>query len=228
MHERVEGILLEHGWRYDIEPLASHRVASVAESRVYMARGITMAEAETVYAPLFKAEEHEKIVRLPPNLHMEPYLEPPIDRRLVARMLAVMSTQEAVAAGCDLDLDVLPVVREIATSPMPIKRWDQPWLMHAVLPGVPRFDMDDLVAGYRAGNVDWDVTRLGPPPGSPRCRVDAGILHEAIIGVEPWPDNVPVPMFGPRIVCTKCGIVGADARPNWREHRAHGARAPAK
>jgi hypothetical protein len=25
---------------------------------------------------------------------------------------------------------------------------------------------------------------------------------------------VPVPSFGPRMVCTRCGIVGADARPN--------------
>jgi hypothetical protein len=39
-------------------------------------------------------------------------------------------------------------------------------------------DRDELVAGYyRAGNVDWDVGRFGPPPGSPGCRVDAGILR---------------------------------------------------
>jgi hypothetical protein len=30
-------------------------------------------------------------------------------------------------------------------------------------------------------------------------------------------DRVPVPMFGPRMVCTHCGIIGADARPNWRD-----------
>jgi hypothetical protein len=41
--------------------------------------------------------------------------------------------------------------------------------------------------------------------------------HEAIINAAPWPDDVPVPTFGPRMVCTRCGIVGADARPNWRE-----------
>ena len=34
---------------------------------------------------------------------------------------------------------------------------------------------------------------------------------------DPWPDNVPVPLFGPRMVCTRCGIIGADVRPNWRE-----------
>jgi hypothetical protein len=24
-----------------------------------------------------------------------------------------------------------------------------------------------------------------------------------------------MPTFGPRMVCTSCGIIGADARPNW-------------
>jgi hypothetical protein len=33
----------------------------------------------------------------------------------------------------------------------------------------------------------------------------------------PCEDNVPVPTFGPRMVCTRCGIIGADARPNWLE-----------
>jgi hypothetical protein len=30
-------------------------------------------------------------------------------------------------------------------------------------------------------------------------------------------DDVPVPAFGPRMVCTSCDIVGAFARPNWQE-----------
>jgi hypothetical protein len=32
-----------------------------------------------------------------------------------------------------------------------------------------------------------------------------------------WPEDEPVPAFGPRMVCTGCGVVGADARPNWTD-----------
>jgi hypothetical protein len=41
--------------------------------------------------------------------------------------------------------------------------------------------------------------------------------HRAILSADCWPDDVPVPTFGPRMVCTRCGILGADARPNWQE-----------
>jgi hypothetical protein len=41
--------------------------------------------------------------------------------------------------------------------------------------------------------------------------------HPAIISAERWPDDAPLPTFGPRMVCTRCGIIGADARPNWME-----------
>jgi hypothetical protein len=44
--------------------------------------------------------------------------------------------------------------------------------------------------------------------------------HWVILSADPWPDHVPVPAFGPRMVCTRCGIIGADARPNWREQPA--------
>jgi hypothetical protein len=41
--------------------------------------------------------------------------------------------------------------------------------------------------------------------------------HEGVVDTTPWPDDVPVQTFGPRMVCTGCGIIGADARPHWRE-----------
>jgi len=41
--------------------------------------------------------------------------------------------------------------------------------------------------------------------------------HQAVLGVSGYGDAIPVPAFGPRMVCTACGAIGADARPNWQE-----------
>jgi hypothetical protein len=72
--------------------------------------------------------------------------------------------------------------------------------------------------------------RLRSPPGDPMTlgnMRENGVRslavscwqchHRAILKVEGWPDHVPVPTFGPRMVCTRFGIIGADARPNWRK-----------
>jgi uncharacterized radical SAM superfamily Fe-S cluster-containing enzyme len=34
------------------------------------------------------------------------------------------------------------------------------------------------------------------------------------------PHGQIVPTFGPRMVCTRSGIIRADARPNWRDQSA--------
>jgi hypothetical protein len=41
--------------------------------------------------------------------------------------------------------------------------------------------------------------------------------HETIMNVDHLPGDLTVPSFGPRMVCTKCGTIGADVRPHWRE-----------
>jgi hypothetical protein len=41
--------------------------------------------------------------------------------------------------------------------------------------------------------------------------------HSAVIDVDGLSDEIPVPSFGPRMVCTFCGIIGCDARPNWTD-----------
>ena len=42
------------------------------------------------------------------------------------------------------------------------------------------------------------------------------------VDVERNGDDVPVPWFGPRMRCERCGHLGADARPNWSDRSATG------
>ena len=75
--------------------------------------------------------------------------------------------------------------------------------------------------------------KCGGVPGSARgllrdlCTVALGVQspnmscrnchHQVVLTADRWPDDVALPTFRPRMVCTGCGIVGADARPNWKE-----------
>jgi hypothetical protein len=57
------------------------------------------------------------------------------------------------------------------------------------------------------------VRRLAVWCGGLRCS------HHALVDVDEFPDDFPVPSFGPRMACTRCGAIDADARPNWCERR---------
>jgi len=41
--------------------------------------------------------------------------------------------------------------------------------------------------------------------------------HEAVLNMDGYDEGVAVPSLGPRTVCSCCGIIGADVRPNWSE-----------
>jgi hypothetical protein len=41
--------------------------------------------------------------------------------------------------------------------------------------------------------------------------------HRVIVNFDHLPVDLTVSSFGPRMVCTKCGTIGADVRPNWQE-----------
>jgi hypothetical protein len=46
-----------------------------------------------------------------------------------------------------------------------------------------------------------------------------GCRREAVVNVDWCPGELLVKDFSPRMVCTKCGMVGADVRPNWQERQ---------
>jgi hypothetical protein len=41
--------------------------------------------------------------------------------------------------------------------------------------------------------------------------------HRVTMNVDQLPGDRTVKSFEPRMVCTKCGMIGADVRPNWKE-----------
>jgi hypothetical protein len=42
--------------------------------------------------------------------------------------------------------------------------------------------------------------------------------HSAEINADWLPDDTPMRSLCPRMVCTACGLIGADVRPDWRPH----------
>jgi hypothetical protein len=49
------------------------------------------------------------------------------------------------------------------------------------------------------------------------CTTGLYCHHSAIIDADRWPDDTVLLDLDQRAVCTRCGIVGADVRPNWSE-----------
>jgi len=41
--------------------------------------------------------------------------------------------------------------------------------------------------------------------------------HEAVINVDGYDESIAVLSFGPRTLCSCCGIIGTDVRPNRSE-----------
>jgi len=73
----------------------------------------------------------------------------------------------------------------------------------------------------------WERLRSLPQPGGQRhppmfgkrqnSEQSGATALETIINVDHLPGDLTVPSFGARMVCTKCGTIGADVRPNWQE-----------
>ena len=42
--------------------------------------------------------------------------------------------------------------------------------------------------------------------------------HSAIIDADRWPDDTVLLDLDAKAVCTRCGMIGADVRPDWGPH----------
>jgi hypothetical protein len=41
--------------------------------------------------------------------------------------------------------------------------------------------------------------------------------HSAAVDADRWPDETAVRDLCPKAVCTRCGMIGADVRPDWTQ-----------
>jgi len=63
----------------------------------------------------------------------------------------------------------------------------------------PRHPIEQMTLG--------NMRQLGVRSLEVKC---SACRHEVVLNVDRWPDDMPVPAFGPRTVCMRCGKVGAD------------------
>src|ERR1700730_10551814 len=49
------------------------------------------------------------------------------------------------------------------------------------------------------------------------CNAGLYCHHSAVVDADRWSDDTVLLDLDARAVCTKCGIIGADVRPNWSE-----------
>jgi hypothetical protein len=54
-----------------------------------------------------------------------------------------------------------------------------------------------------------------------------GCNHFRVLNVSGYPDHMPVRSFGPRLRCERCGLLGADTRPNFCDGHHSGPGQPA-
>src|ERR1700681_121793 len=124
-------------------------VTAVTES----VTGVTAAAPDVTavtrnVAPIDKIESEGAPILSSPDLLAR--LTDAADGNVAPAAIDVAPIQVLLAHGCDLELDVLPAVRDLATAATSIKRWDHPPLIRAILRG-----------------RDVRITPKGPPP-SPR------------------------------------------------------------
>lgn len=86
-HEKFEKAIMDTlSWGYS----HAHEAANGYERRGVLKAGLFWRPYNAALDPYIKADEHEKLVKVPPDLDMAPYLAPPVNKRLLAHMKKAM------------------------------------------------------------------------------------------------------------------------------------------
>jgi hypothetical protein len=70
---------------------------------------------------------------------------------------------------------------------------------------------------YRGPPVTLGDIRAGVRRLLIYCSAGLYCHHIATVDADRWPDDTAVRDLCPKAVCTKCGMIGADVRPDWTE-----------
>jgi hypothetical protein len=85
IHEETEKSLIDAlGMPYP----KAHPIANAVENRAVWGYGIPRASYKKAIEPYIKADQVEKLQSIPPDLDWTPYLSPPVNRALIAKMKA--------------------------------------------------------------------------------------------------------------------------------------------
>ena len=85
LHERIEKALIDE---LDYGYWQAHRIAEAQEEDEEGSTGAPQAAFRKFYAPFIKADEHEKLVKVPADLDLTPYRAKPVDKALLRHLEA--------------------------------------------------------------------------------------------------------------------------------------------
>jgi hypothetical protein len=75
------------------------------------------------------------------------------------------------------------------------------------------------VAWPASRSIRW-ILRRCRLTGCARSRSNAiSACTRSVLNVDHLPGDLTVSSFGPKMACIKCGTIGTDVRPNWRERQ---------
>jgi hypothetical protein len=97
----------------------------------------------------------------------------------------------------------------------------------AVSPSMTSRRFPAPVARRQGGRRGYDIKPPTRVAAMARSSVNHPIKPSAnrlIVNVDPLPGDLTMRSFGSKMICTRCGTIGADVRPNWLGARAVGLR----
>lgn len=100
IHEETEKAVIDG---LEAEYLFAHRIANGVEKRAVIAAGLPWQQYSDCLEPYIKADEHEKLEEIPPDLDWTPYYAKPVDKALIDRMRGAEGEAKRQKADNDVE-----------------------------------------------------------------------------------------------------------------------------